>query len=334
MYLNLINVDYKDYKVDFNKFKLYLEYVYQIHDYALKNKLELTLIGHISLILLSRKIYRTPEDIDILTSLKDLNKWADFFKEDWEWDIRHREIAGRFVRNELQKFASTNIDTCSIIEDSADIYKINDNNFSLFKGSKSSNQINTKIPEQPEFVYHDPSKKTHNNNNFIEYNDNKFKIWFYTNNLARSFKSYIIFYDQNLIRKEFIECSFQYDYIKDNTTYAYWCSPEIDLNTFKKSYYRIFVHKEMFGLKLRNRTTRILLECYIYKNLLDLYNIPITYIDNCSIYDERFDFLLNGKSIQIKYPDKIFKEKFGREKDLDDYEVYKDLLHQYPLTNQ
>lgn len=334
MYLNLINLEYKDYEVDFNKIKIYLNHLSEIQKFSIENKIYFSLIGHLSLILLSRKIYRNPDDIDILILLKDLNKWLNFLKQDWTifGNIESLNILQMFVGNELQKFASTNVKTCSISEKDADLYKISFNNFNLHSKSRSFNEINKENIAQPQFIYHDPQKKTHKNTDFVEFHRDKFKIWFYTNNLAQHFKSYLIFYNNDLSVKELIECSFQYDFVENNSIYAYWCSPEIDFDLFNGCFYRIFVHKELFAIRLQHPQTKILLECYICKNLCSFYDAPIKYIDKYGPI-KNLSISFNRLPMEIQYPYRALNNKYGRPKDLDDYEVYRYLMDEYPLTN-
>lgn len=335
MYLNLLNLQHKDYEVDFKFFKNYLKHLSDIQDFSIKNGIYFSIIGHISLILLSNKIYRNPHDIDILILLKDLNDWISFLKEEWEWfgDVENINIMHLFIKDKLQKFASTNIKTCSITENEADLYEINGNTFTIFKGSKSNNETDEKIIAQPQFICHDPKKKTHDNKNFVELNDNTFKIWFYTNSLAQHFKAYIIFYDKDFNHKQIIECSFQFDHLENNKTYAYWSSPEFNLKKFNGCYYRIFVHKEMLPIRLQNISTKILLECYVYKDFSKYPRVPVIYTDKRSPVNN-LNIFFNGQPTIVQYPTRVLNNKYGRPKDLDDYEVYKYLLDEYPLTNQ
>lgn len=333
MFINLINFHHEDYQVDFDKFKIYLDYIVEIQDFAIDNNLDFTLMGHIALILMSNKIYRNPEDIDIAIPARDIEKWLDFFRKEWDWfgNVSNINSTALFLKDELQKFASTNIDTCSTKEEGADLYQIKNKNFSLSKKGKSTNQINKDIIAQPEFIYHDPLKEKLKGGNYTEIDNETFKIWFDTNGVGQSFKSFIIFYDANLQKKEIIECSFSHDFVKDNTTYACWSSPVIDLNKFNNCYYRIFIHKHKLSIKFQNKRTKIFLECYLDKSLFDS-SVPIRYTHGLDPH-EGFRTFFNKKPIKLSYPLNIFNSKYGRKKDLDDYEIYKDLIQKYPLTN-
>lgn len=329
--MNLLNIQHKDYKVDFNKLKMYFDYLFQIHEFATNNKIYYSIIGHISLILLSRKVYRNPDDIDILIKLDELDKWVDFIKEDWDWfgHVNAIEFIHMFKKDELQKFASININNCSIKEDTADLYKINDKNFTLFSSSQCDNIIDEKLIVQPQFLYHDPTKKRHDGKDFIEINEEKFKIWFYTNALTQHFASYIIFYDKDLNYKEIIQCDFIHDYIKDNVVYAYWCSPEIDLKKFDGCYYRIVVNKQLLSIRFQNKLTKTLMEFYIYKNFFKVRNVPIFFQDRLSVI-RHLNVKFQGLLLPVQYPFRALNNKYGRQKDLDDYEVYEYLMKQYP----
>jgi hypothetical protein len=334
MFINLLNLQYENYKVDFDILKVYFNHLADIQEYSIENNLEFHLIGHISLILLSNKIYRNPDDIDIKINSNLTHEWLNFFKNDWDW-CGSVENAGRlhlFLENKLSKFASRNINNCAMVENEADLYKINDKQFLTYSHSQSTNLMDGDIYARPQFICHDPEKNFFDDKPFIEIKKNTFKIWFYTNSVEQYFKSFIIFYEDNLKHQKIIECGFRYDYKVDNEIYAIWSSPELNLEEFNRSYYRILIQKDLFAVRLKNKITKVILELYLKKENLTQYSAPIIFNENDEL-NPSIGVIFNNKPLKVAYPSNCLRHKYGRKKDIDDYKIYGHLLDKYPLTN-
>ena len=337
MTLNLSFIKYKDYQVDFKYLQTCFNHLSEIQDFSIKNNLPFKVIGHISLILLSNKVYRNPDDIDIQVNKNDFKKWFVFFQKEWNlWGGPETYNKLKLIlEDKAIKYASIDINNCSEIENKADLYKINNKTLSLDYCAVDNNVIENHIDDPwdpfPKFVIHNPSQKKHDGKPFIEIKNNKFKIWFYSNRVGQNSKSFIIFYDAKLKHKELVECTWQYDYDFNNKVSAYWSSPELDIEKFETSYYRIFIYKNCLGLTFKNKISDIKLETYLMSHTLEKYRpIPTTYQSSIITLNSYNELLLNNKIIRVGTLKEIFLSKFNRSKDLDDYEIYKYLFDKYP----
>lgn len=333
---NLLKIKYKNYKVDLKYLQTCFNHLLDIQDFSIKNNLPFKLIGHICLILLSNKVYRNPNDIDIQINVNDFSKWVNYFITEWGYwgnlDIINK--IKLFVKNEAIKFASINGNNCSGVENKSDIYKLDSKIFSLNLHSIDDSIIEYGVDDLydpfPKFLVHNPNQKKHDEKPFIEIKNNKFKIWFYSNQVGQHCKSFIIFYDLELKHKELIECMWEYDYNTNNKVYAYWSSPELDLEKFQKLHYRIFLYKHGLGFTFKNKISDIILEVHLRSQTLEKYSlVPITYQYSNFLLNDSYELLLNNKIIKVSTLKEIFLNKYNRSKDLDDYEVYKYLFNEY-----
>jgi len=338
--VNLTKIDSKNYTIDFDKLKIIIGHVNEIVNISKHKNLKLILIGHLSLIFLSRKIYRDISDIDILIKKEDFLIWIENLEAEWEWfgdtiSLDYGRYLKMFLKNQLQKFASNDIFNCAVSENLGALYEIK-NDFNIYKKFNIFNKIKTNEDNLikdlcPQWIYHDPKKKLNRNLPLIEKNKNFFKIRFCTNSVGKHFKSFIIFYDKNLKHKKIVECKYEIDINHNEEIHSYWLSPDLDLNEYNNCFYRLFIHKYQYSIRLINKNTKIILDCYLSNNdLLNMFNIDIQYIQPIQEISS-IPIILNDHEIYLSNPHYALSNKFDREKDRDDFEFYKFLLDEYPL---
>lgn len=330
---NIKKEKFKNYTADEGILKLCLTHLDNISDLSIKNNLDFLLVGHLGLILLSNKFYRDINDLDILIPIKHANSWGSLLYKDWDVLVSENYIlaAHMFFKSELQKYASVDITSSTVKETDATIYQIKENNFKVYKKSSALNSINLKIIQQPIYVCHDPSKI-----NMVEIIGNQFKLNFYTNSVGQYFKSYVIFYDESLKYKNIVECLFSHDVKNNKTTQCYWTSPLLNLDKYENCFYKIITYKHQFRTTLQHKITKMKIEFWIDNDISNSFQQPIQYsrepsniMYNANIIN--FDF--NNKNILVSNPNFCFDAKYKRQKDIDDYSFFRDLLYKYQVRS-
>lgn len=333
---NIKAVKYKDYSIDFGILKKLFDDLKSLLKISKNLQLNIILLGHISLILLSKKAYRTPKDIDILIDKHNFLKLAEGLKSEWCLGINseYRPYFNKFMKNKLIKFASDDIKNCSEEENLGTIYKI-ENKFDINKKYDVKNLIGPKkeIPFEPKWLYHSPNETTHHQLPFVEKKDNLFKIRFYTNEKSNFFRTAIIFYDNNFQYKKIIECEHESDIHVDDNIYSYWSSSFLNLEKYNFSYYRIFVFTSEFQFIFKHKKTGNYIDCYIENDIENFFEKNASYLIEKTIDSQKNKILFsfNGEIIDLANPHYSLAFKYNRGKDLDDLEFYKDLLNKYPL---
>jgi hypothetical protein len=349
MYLkNIEKFNFKNYELDIKKFNFYIKELEKLIDFSIEKNIQLCLLGHFSLILLFKKIYRTPQDLDIVINFHEFEKWKSFLSKDWliYADINYIEGFKQFLKDKFKKFASVDPNTCSSDEESADLFKINPNDCCLYKQCSDNKNLFKEhfiikghyddseqfLAEEPLWIYHNPQKFNHVNEPFVKIKGNKFKIIFNTNSLGRYYNCFINLYDNYLNKKDIFECYFSYDHMVNDQKISYWESPWLDHETYNDFYYRIYIQKSMMPLRFMHKDNNdFILDIYVdglYRNEGDI-NIVFNSIEQF-ITKRKIKHL--NKDILIRDPFETFLNKYGREKDIDDMEFFKDCLERFKLT--
>jgi hypothetical protein len=333
---NIKFIKYKDYSIDSDIVKILFGYVKKLLKISKDLQLDIILIGHISLILLSKKVYRTPKDIDILVEKHHFLKLAEGLKPEWHLGINseYRPYFNKFMKNKLIKFASDDITNCSEEENFGTLYKI-ENIFNIYKKYDVQNLISPQkdVPFEPKWLCHNPNQTTHHQLPFVEKKNNLFKIRFYTNEKSNFFRAGIIFYDNNLQYKKIIECEFDSNINVNNNIYSYWSSPFLDFEQYNFTYYRIFVLISEFQFIFKHKKTENYIDCYIENDIENFFEKKVSCLIEKTIDSQKNKILFsfNNKIIHLANPHYSLAFKYNREKDFDDLEFYKDLLLKYPL---
>lgn len=332
---DIFELEYEDYKIDYLYFNQILNHIKEFQNISQNNNIPFILGGHLSLILLSNKIYRTPKDIDLVINMKDFKKWVGCLPHEWNSFNRRDSIdyLPLFLRRKLNIFASIKDSTCTNNEFESTTYEI-DNEFKIYKESKNNNFITGDAGIylfRPEWSVHNPHEKDENEIPHIEIKNDLFRIIFSTNTLGDHFRSYVIFYDKNFKYKQVIECLFDFDKKLGRKIYSYWSTPFLKFEDYNNSFYKIFIHKSVFSFNMLNKETNMVLDLYIYDdNMSNYFNTNIKYIklrQESSYIESIFD----NSPINLAHPWICLNSKYGRKKDIDDNVVYKNLLDQYPI---
>jgi hypothetical protein len=335
----MLDIEKINYNPSNSNLNTFLNHINNFIDIARKNNLNFILVGHLSLILLSKKMYRDPSDIDILISIQEIDEWLEQLdKNEWLWhtNIITFNSLKLFKKFQLQKFASVDYKSCNINENISTLYEIKNGQFLTYSISKFTNKILPNIEDQPKWICHDPENLNNHNLVHVEKRDNLFKIWCVTNSVKKFYKTFIIFYDRDLKHKKLVELNFDHNSSKDNEVCSYWSSPFLDLNEFNNSYYRLFIYRSIFAIKFKHRHSESILDCYFGRENLSLdFKTEIIYSNNANQENNYLLSTFKNKELKISNPYFCIKSKStDREKDLEDYKFYSSLIEEYPLTFQ
>ncbi len=322
-------------QIDFDK----LEVIFKELDKLNNLNLDFVLVGQLSLMLLSNTVHRMPGDIDILVSFEDFDKWWHGLENEWEWygDVRYLDFLKNFLSKDstLKSFATSDLKYGTDQENLGTLYQIN-NGIKIYKTYSTEPRIKTSNLDQdfvtqnfkPLWAYHNPNDK-----NNIEYDKNFFKLKFHTHSVGQHFRSYVIFYDQNLKYKKIVECSFENDLTIDDEIHAIWSTPFLNFEEFNNTFYRFFIHKNQYPVRFKHQNQDIIIDCYFSKN-----NLSFLFGDTPCQYARELQeksYILknfNNKNIKLSNPYFSLGNKYGRDKDSNDFEIYGNLLQKYPLT--
>lgn len=334
---NIFEVEFEDYKIDSVFFNKILTHFTEFQAITKNNNIRFIVAGHLSLVLLSSKIYRTPKDMDIIIDIDDFKKWVNCLSSSWDWfgNLHYLDHLSRFLQKKAQIYGSNKAITCVNSELESTTYEIN-NGFKIYKESTKKNLITRSLEindNYPEWAVHNPTMSDENKVDHIEIKNDLFKIIFSTNSVGQHFTSFVIFYDKNFKQKKIVECSFNFDKEFNNQKYAYWSTPFLKFEDYNNSFYKIFVHKCIYSTQLINKETKIILDIHVVENNESNFYTPNIEYNTPSQLKFYIKHQFNNELINLSYPYFSSIHKFGRKKDLDDMFIYKDLLDKYPLTN-
>lgn len=94
MKINIIK--FKNYSCDYNDFKTKILHLIELVNFANYNSLTYKVSGSLSFILLSGKLYRKVNDIDMLINKEEAQKWIAFLEKDWKTLISENESLLKF----------------------------------------------------------------------------------------------------------------------------------------------------------------------------------------------------------------------------------------------
>jgi hypothetical protein len=307
---NYVEVNtYKSYNVDpkytleiFNTLK-------EVHDLSIKHGLDYHLIGHIALALLSKKMYRTPHDLDILINAKNLNNWYDALKN--KWCFRgNLEFIKKFNELKFKKFAASNTNNCAIHSNESQIYNKKDKNVSTILNIGIVNNFSNYDKTIASWVYHNPNQNNSQSIKQIEFDDNKFRLWFHTNQVGAGFIGEV-----NLIKDNnttIIPCTFHSNQeLSDKSLSDWWVSDWINNDEFNECKYTICLYKKSISVRLFHKISNISMDLYLNQEQFQS-SYELVHIDNMQI--------------KITQPELSLWNKYNRTKDNDDYEFYKFML--------
>jgi hypothetical protein len=251
-----------------------------------------------------------PEDLDI---------WLNVLKKDWDIKSKIQSFNDfiDFAKNLPQKYAARNIINCSKIEQNADIFIIKNNTCEVNYQNllENINSVNLDSVYEPQYICHNPLAKidTYNNITQLEIRDSKFRIWFSTNELTRGFIAFVKINNEDKDAPIISNCQFKFNSNQNDQIVSWWSSQFFDLPKNKTVTYQIYLKKHNLRLNLENKKSKLKLDIFIN----NVKEIPRK-LFNSKFYDH---------DILIENPKWVFLNKAHRQKDLDDYEFYKNYLN-------
>jgi len=300
---------------------------------AKENNLNYLLTGHLSLIALFEKAYREPFDIDLVINGKQIRKWIEALKKEWKpyfyenqilqaegfvekffassSGTIHSQNASECIFNVSQKqinyitfndFTETNFDNVN--------KKFIDREFVNERGFETNNE-KIKLIRNP-WVIHSPNQSSpFGGKQFEDINGEYFRVSFKTPQILNRGKNYsayitILNQDGSAIQTEQLYEEIEIEKENQLESESWWISDFIKrpVDIFS---YQIYIKKDDILLPFLNNNG-IKLEMIIDGEFSNL-----KYIEKN----------ICGDVINISPPERLFARKYGRQKDYDDMNFFK-----------
>ncbi len=300
---------------------------------ARRHNLNYLLTGHLSLIALFGKAYREPSDIDLVIDGKQIRKWVEALRKEWTPYFYENQIlqaegfVEKFFASSSGTIHSQNASECIFNVSQKEINYIDFNDFIEINFDNINKKIinrdtaddrnfetdNEKIQllRNP-WIVHSPNKTSPFGGQQFEYiNEEYFRVSFKTPkilNRGKNYSAYITIFDQgrNEIQAEQLYEEIEIERENQLESESWWISDFIKrpMDVFS---YQIYIKKDDILLPFLNNNG-IKLEMIVDGEFSNL-----KYIEK-NIY---------GDVINISPPERLFARKYGRQKDLDDMNFFK-----------
>jgi len=134
-------IQYKDYRIDDKHNLKIIETFNDFNEFILKSNLSYLLTGSLALSILSKKIFRTWKDIDIVIDINYITDWLSIFQNE-NWQI----INDNFTILQIKNIKTNiNIEICNYLSHSKD--------YTETGTEKNINNINIKISSIDDIFY-------------------------------------------------------------------------------------------------------------------------------------------------------------------------------------
>jgi len=302
--------------------------------------LPFTVLGLTSLILLSKRYYRPPNDLDIMVGSQHILPFLGKLNSSWQWDLnyKHEEVLKAFVEGRDLIYAGPTPPKCRFDESSSALFAVSHSG--SFACVFDPAPLNIPPVGDILFAIHSPHLTTDTGEPFCQlHEDGSFTLWVATNQVARHREVLVIFYDTETGSPvKVVQSMWHHDGEVRGKVLAFWCSPRLSLSDYGGLFYRVRLGASLLNLRwnFRHRISRLTLDLWCSRERQNFpQGVCVDYaypscLDN-AIYTD-----ILGFTLKVNNPHHVLHMKccYNREKDLADAAFYADLLGAYPIISE